>query len=166
MNNLKGDTAVGLLYYICSIGRDSKLLTVDLTKVVCNSIYTPFVSVRDALKVFPDDEHLQNMYDSYYEYISMIFDYLSGNGDEEGDNTPPQLMRSSIYSNHPGDQSIANMGNSIFVKIGVDEELQNGDWTWNIAGNQIQNIEQVGCNDEVSSFCYVGSVMVNGNMPQ
>ena len=76
--NQDPNTAIGALYNLCAIGaRVNSRFDIDTIKLICNSIYTPFVSVREALRTFPDDTHLQEMYDTYYNYVLIVFDYLN-----------------------------------------------------------------------------------------
>lgn len=75
--NQDPNTAIGALYNLCAVGTiTNRSLSIETIKLICNSIYTPFVSVREALRTFPNDTHLQEMYDTYYNYVLLIYDYL------------------------------------------------------------------------------------------
>lgn len=67
-------TTQGKGYYMCVVG-DAMGLDLSIVKEFCNLTYLPFVSVRGALSLHPDNENLQQVYD---EALQDMTDFFNG----------------------------------------------------------------------------------------
>lgn len=65
-------TTQGIGYYMCVQGRSMGVNLEDV-KEFCNSTYLPFIDTRNALRLSPEDQTLQNLYDSYMTDMEDFF---------------------------------------------------------------------------------------------